>query len=94
MRGSLNLISLRSQKDRVGELWGEGSSLPKDPALSSRMLFCGDMHLKKRAWWAAAGSLDDESPLRFVSTLQAVLADLSTLKVMPIIQVFLFATAI
>uniref|UniRef100_A0AAQ4QGV2 TBC1 domain family, member 19 n=1 Tax=Gasterosteus aculeatus aculeatus TaxID=481459 RepID=A0AAQ4QGV2_GASAC len=30
----------------------------------------------------------------FICTLQAVLADLSTLKVMPLIQIFLFATAI
>lgn len=41
-------------------------------------------------------NLDDKFYLCFVLTytLQAVLADLSTLKVIPLIQIFLFATAI
>ena len=102
MIGFLNLIS---KKDRGGERWctlKQGLSLPKDPASSLCMRgsffkifeICVLKQGMSVCFIALLVRLRYEFKLSFVFDTQAVLADLSTLKVMPLIQIFLFATAI
>ena len=98
MIGFLNLIS---KKDRGGERWctlKQGLSLPKDPASSLCMRGSFFKYVLKQGmsvcFIALLVRLRYEFKLSFVFDTQAVLADLSTLKVMPLIQIFLFATAI
>lgn len=76
--------------DRCGSFF---KSLNMSLGIRVRVFFNSPSHgLRYILLWSGVTSLI--CVLFDMHTLQAVLADLSTLKVMPLIQIFLFATAI